>query len=179
MYPQIQNSCSILGCYNHIHKRQWCLIHYTRWMQHRDPLIAIRPNDTLIERCARKIVIDFGTGCWNWIGSCDNKGYGRVGNHIGSGLSHRTMYELHRESIPLDLQIDHLCQNTGCVNPYHMEIVDNATNYSRRIRKTHCPQGHPYSILNTYNRPSSPEIRRCRICRQKEGILYRKKVKNG
>lgn len=31
-------------------------------------------------------------------------------------------------------------------------------------RKTHCPQGHPYDLVNTYVSPSRPTARYCRAC---------------
>lgn len=51
--------------------------------------------------------------------------------------------------------LDHLCRVRGCVNPAHLEIVDNTTNILRgegptaqNARKTHCKRGHELNAEN-------------------------------
>jgi hypothetical protein len=76
--------------------------------------------------------------------------------------------------IPPNRQLDHLCRNPQCVNPKHLDLVSHRENVLRGIgfyainaRKTHCPQGHPYTPENTIVElyPSSPKSgRRCLIC---------------
>ena len=66
-------------------------------------------------------------GCWQWKGSLTYDGYGSFG---GTG-SHRYVYELLVGPIPTGLTIDHLCRNTWCCNPDHMEPVTRAENTRR------------------------------------------------
>lgn len=61
---------------------------------------------------------------------------------------------------------------SACVNPDHLEPVTQSENLLRaegvgkgNTRKTHCPQGHPYSGDNLYLAPSRPN-RMCRACRR-------------
>lgn len=117
-----------------------------------------------------------GTPCWVWIASRNENGYG----YFGPGMHHsprlvrvhRYAYELLVGPIPEGLTIDHLCRNRPCVNPAHMETVTNKENILRGLstgahnaRKTHCPQGHPYDLFNTYLRRDKGRTgRNCRAC---------------
>ena len=110
-------------------------------------------------------------GCWVWTGSRGRWGHGRVqrGGRNSVVLAHRVAYELLVGEIPKGLTLDHLCFNTSCVNPTHLEPVTNAENVRRemqRLRPTHCPKGHPYDEANTSLgvRPDGRIRRDCRTC---------------
>lgn len=78
--------------------------------------------------------VDAATGCWVWQrATTKSGGYGqiRVGGRIQ--MAHRYYYEKHVGPIPAGLHIDHLCKNTVCVNPSHLEPVTQAEN-NRRSR---------------------------------------------
>lgn len=121
-------------------------------------------NPKQIQRFMSKISIK--GNCWVWTGSKDKDGYGQVSLNNKTHLAHRISYELFNDTIPNGLTIDHLCKNTSCVNPDHLEIVTIKENIHRgesfsaiNSRKTHCPKGHKYSgvdkrghrICNTCN----------------------------
>ncbi len=77
-------------------------------------------------------------GCWWWLGSQTpgkNKQYGNFWLSPGASpvRAHRFAYEMCVGPIPPGLQIDHLCMNTLCVRPDHLEPVTNREN-SRRYR---------------------------------------------
>lgn len=84
--------------------------------------------------------------------------------------AHRLAYELvHAAEVPAGLVLDHLCRNTLCVNPGHLEPVTQAVNASRQIKipLTHCRRGrHEMTPENTYFRFKDGRIRsrQCRIC---------------
>ena len=89
------------------------------------------------------------------------------------GYAHRVVYEFFNETIPQGLQIDHLCRNRACYNPYHLEIVTQQENIKRggsitntHKEKTHCPYGHEYTESNTW--VNSKGWRWCRECHNKK-----------
>lgn len=71
--------------------------------------------------------------CWSWTAYRSKKGYGSVATgHGKTALAHRHVYELLVGPIPAGLELDHLCLNTSCVNPDHLEPVTGAENLRRR-----------------------------------------------
>ena len=110
------------------------------------------------------------SGCWEWTGALNSRGYGAVGVFGVSKSTHRVAYELLVGPIPDDLQIDHLCRNKPCCNPEHLEPVTALTNMQRRpdVNKTHCLRGHEMTPENTVikaTKTGSGKIVNCRICK--------------
>lgn len=67
------------------------------------------------------------TLCWVWQLYVDERGYGRS----QSRLAHRVFYEREHGPIPGGLPLDHLCRQTDCVNPAHLEPVTADENRRR------------------------------------------------
>lgn len=93
--------------------------------------------------------------CWNWKGNKKSDGYGNIYHKGVFILAHRLSYEIHNGKIPKGLVIDHLCRNTRCVNPDHLEAVTTRENILRgegvaaqNARKTHCKRGHEFTPDN-------------------------------
>jgi hypothetical protein len=104
--------------------------------------------------------------CWIWTGAL-NRGYGRIYRRGKLLYAHRVVYERLRGAIPTELQLDHLCRNTRCVNPHHLEPVSIRENVRRGIKgvlTTHCPKGHSYSESDRRGNG----WRRCRICHNQQ-----------
>lgn len=126
-----------------------------------------------------KVSVDPETGCWVWQGALqgkyyqhENGGYGSVKWNKRVRPAHLVAWELVRGPVPDGLCIDHLCRNTRCVNPDHMEPVTNAENIRRGLirRPTHCPQGHEYTDENTVYMSKGKghkPYRACKICRER------------
>jgi hypothetical protein len=112
-------------------------------------------------------------GCWEWTASHNEarRGYGQAKFRGRVRQAHLIAYELLIGPIPEGLQLDHLCRNTACVNPVHLEPVTQRENILRSdapsaiaYRADTCTKGHPLTPENVYRRPSKPTKRECRIC---------------
>lgn len=172
-------TCSIDGCETEAVKRGWCGRHYLRWWKHGDPMAvlpAVRPRrdpeSRFLEKVEKHGPIPIGREdlgpCWIWLAYRNEKGYGvfGLGGKSRTTSAHRWAYEHFVAPIDTGLTIDHLCRNTSCVNPAHLEPVTAAENTRRaesgQAKKTHCPLGHLYSEENTYSYHGE---RHCRICK--------------
>lgn len=140
------------------------------------------PKVSLAERL--EAGADHGPGCWLWKGSLNGDGYARYSDTA----MHRLAYELAKGPIPAGLTVDHECHNADptckggacihrrCVNPSHLALKSIGENVMAGVgfgavnaRKTHCPQGHPYSQENTYVNPNSG-YRLCRTCHRERAL---------
>jgi hypothetical protein len=135
----------------------------------------------ILDRFAEHIALT-DSGCVEWIASSTNGvGYGLLTTNRTGGkmLAHRFSYEHHHGPIPDGLVIDHLCRNTLCVHPDHLEAVTQRVNTLRgtaptavNALKTNCLHGHPLSGDNLYITPRGR--RECRAChRIRETVRYR------
>jgi hypothetical protein len=142
-----------------------------------------------IERFTKKYVVDPTTNCWNWVGQLNADRYGVFQRRRRvQQPAHRWSYEHFVGPIPEGLTIDHLCHNTACVNPAHMEAVTNSENVRRlwerrreqggrvhpNSRKTHCKHGHEFTPENTWHPPQRTDWRSCREC-----LRVRRKARMG
>src|SRR5262252_4148074 len=68
-------------------------------------------------------VIDDADSCWEWIGSIDENGYGRIAEDKTMRRIlrvHRVAYESHYGAIPEGLSVCHHCDNRRCCRPSHL-----------------------------------------------------------
>lgn len=108
--------------------------------------------------------------CWPWTSSDDGRAkYGRASVNGKAKGAHVAVYERLVGEIPTGLEIDHLCRNTICCNPAHMEPVTRRENVLRQPKvisartADRCCNGHLWTPENTYIHPTQGS-RICRIC---------------
>ena len=132
--------CSFEGCDRPVSAKGLCNSHWAQKRRHGE-LHPITTHETPEERFERNISRDLKTGCWNWICAGSGKfydrdsgegGYGQLRIHGKSWMAHRWAYEQkHGVRLTTEDTLDHLCRNTRCCNPDHLEKVSRSENIER------------------------------------------------
>ena len=79
-------------------------------------------------------IVDEKTGCWLWQFCRKPSGYGQVRWKRKPYQAHRWVYERLVGPVPRNMEVHHeVCNNRGCVNPNHMEIVTHRENLVRKF----------------------------------------------
>lgn len=76
--------------------------------------------------------VDKSGDCWQWTAGKDKDGYGQFKVDGRSLRAHRVSCEISGSPVPTGLQVDHMCHNTSCVKPEHLQIVTNKQNTENR-----------------------------------------------
>lgn len=132
--------------------------------------------ESIEERFLSHVIVDPETGCWHWTGKKDRDGYGRF--KLPGDISiavHKWAY-MHWRGSYTEPELDHLCRNTSCGSPWHVEPVTKSQNQKRGkwgvLRSGNgygvCSQGHQLegeNLLMEAGGVRTPLRRRCRICR--------------
>lgn len=189
-----QRTCSICGD-NH-YARGFCQRCYGRQRRSGELVMVQKhlPNipwpESLLQRMEPQ-----PNGCIYFTGHIDRyQGYGTV-EYPGGTKAHRAAWTHFVGPIPEGMTVGHKCHDADescaggvsclhrrCVNVEHLaiETIGENTRSSRNtrqginVRKTHCPQGHPYDEENTYIDPEGS--RECRICRRDAMDRYRSRL---
>ena len=114
--------------------------------------------------------------CWTWRERPKSDSYAAFIRHGVNEPSHRVAYQDFGNRIEVGQVIDHLCRNTACVRPSHLQAVTHQANMGRGItaNKTHCSNGHEFTLANT---KTSGTRRLCMICRRAWAKNARQKLK--
>ena len=154
----------------------WRPLRYTSSMR-RSPLSW---PDNLITRQQ-----EMPNGCIEFTGGRTKSGYGLVSMGDGRTITaSRAMWILKHGELDKGLEVDHLCSNRACVRIDHLEAVTHRENTLRgdtipaaHLRKTHCPQGHPYSGDNLIL-VRNGTARRCRTCKNLTSKLSKRRQRS-
>lgn len=100
------------------------------------------------DRFADKIAHHPG-GCWDWMGARSTGGrrgaeeklvYGTFRDPDNGPLRAHVWIAwqfglIEGPRVPKGYQLDHLCENSLCVSPWHLELVPRIVNYDRRFNR--------------------------------------------
>lgn len=130
------------------------------------------PTFSSIPEKLRNRIRPNSVGCWVWTGAEYAGGYGGAWWKGKKWRVHRLIYTLLAGPITDDT-LDHLCRNTRCVNPKHLEPASHRVNTLRGTNhaalnalKTHCKRGHLLVGDNLMPTDRPGRERRCRPCKQ-------------
>lgn len=157
--------------------------------------MKIHLSDTQLFKFNRLMVI-LKNECWEWCGPKE-KNYPKFYVDGKYQRAHRVIYSHFYGELSDYLEIDHLCCNTLCVNPRHLEAVTGPENRRRykeslkakyitqsfkKNKKNYCAKGH-YTRSNSYcstcNRLAKGKQPRLRAIRSKfptKHIKYKQKL---
>jgi len=111
------------------------------------PLVNFTPEQ--IARFWSKVdKISHSGGCWIWMGTKDEHGYGKLGINYKDVKAHRMSWALINGELPKvtgnpyeRAHILHKCDNPACVNPEHLRPGTQADNIADATRKGRMAKG--------------------------------------
>ena len=117
--------------------------------------------------------------CWEWNGAL-SYGYGSFRAGGRTGMAHRWAFTFLVGEIPDGADLDHLCRNTRCVNPDHLDPVSHRENMTRGFSATSaalraiargvCMKGHILADVGTYSKRKNGV--RCAQCVRDRSRLW-------
>ena len=137
-----------------------------------------------MSRILERVEADPNGGCWLWSGALCKDGYGVAYDPVAKKKisAHRLSFREHFGKLTKGLVLDHKCRVRACVNPLHLREVTSGQNVlcgegptALNLRKTHCPQGHPYEGENLVRLRG---WRQCRVCKAAENDRFKAKLKS-
>lgn len=107
---------------------------------------------SLLDRFTEKYIPVPESGCWLWIGSSANGGYGQIKNSGKKVLAHRVAWMIRHGSIPDSVDVLHRCDVPCCVNPDHLFLGTDFENQRDSYSKGrgHFQRVDPRAIHKTY-----------------------------
>ena len=116
--------------------------------------------DFLPERIKSKIKVNEDTGCWEWVGAKNGRGYGKVYYEKENTYTHRLAFKLcFKVELTPEIFICHKCNNTSCCNPSHLFAGTAKDNTDDCIAKGRLKPGISHGDKNGRAKLKSEQVR--------------------
>lgn len=176
----VKGTCRSESCQRMVFAQGYCHSCYNR-LWGTGEIQRVRPHRRrgFLEQWIAEMQQERPAECWPWPRGINDDGYGWACFYGIRGLAHKVVYRLVVGEVPAGLELDHRCHTDAarsgacsggndcphrrCANPGHLELVTRQENCLRQARKTHCPNGHPYTDENVIQ---GANRRSCRACRR-------------
>lgn len=133
-----------------------------------DTTLCMRKDDAMgkstHERFLEKVQVNPDTGCWEWMGSKNFKGYGYMwgGVEVGKKIAvHRFSHEHYNGPIPDGMVVAHTCDVRNCCNPEHLVLMtyqENMDDRSEKGRAGHFRVGDEVKVGTDIQPPDRYEV---------------------
>lgn len=144
----ISKICSVVDCGEKHRAKGMCQTHYLRWVRYGDVnLTKINKGvgKTSEERFWNRVKKDANEkGCWEWQGSTNEHGYGRVGYQNRYFKTHILSWFLTYGKMP-ENNLLHDCDNPPCCNPKHLHEGTKAQNSAEMVSRGRSAKGEKHS----------------------------------
>lgn len=138
--------CKFEGCERPFRTKEYCTMHYMRYLKHGDASIVKLPRGpiakyaTMKERFMNSFECVTETGCWIWT-EYNNRGYGKIAWNGKIYSAHRLSYEYFVGIIAEDKCMLHKCDVPSCVNPNHLFLGTHQDNMQDKLMKERQARG--------------------------------------
>lgn len=127
-----------------------------------DPMKMGRRGLTFAQRFMSYVIPEPNSGCWLWLGSCNQDGYGNFGiKHQTAILAHRASYMMFRGEVLPDQKVLHRCDVPCCVNPDHLWLGSQLENIADRTKK-----GRSYRPIGSLSKTAKLTYAQVNLIRQ-------------
>lgn len=116
-------------------------------------------NKSIKERFEEKYIPIPESGCWIWLASISNYGYGVLTINGKNKNTHRLSYEIYKGEIPKGMHVCHTCDVPACVNPNHLFLGTAMDNMRDMIKKNRKAIG----VNHGYSKLTEEDVKRIRL----------------
>ena len=132
-HPERPDVCTAEGCDRDPISKGLCGKHYQRLKKTETTHLDYEPKTfRSAEESFAAQTRRMESGCIEWTGRTNRKGYGRLSSKGKMMLAHRYAWTAQVGEIPSGMLVDHMCWNPACVNVEHMRLCTQSQNGQNR-----------------------------------------------